>query len=100
MLEAAGDKLEGPGGAMRVSGLAAIYCRVFGVWLEDDTPSMDRTMAALDKRLGRAERMLSSLDAACGDLCRFACGFMPRGWKREEKREAPPATGAAPAPSP
>jgi AcrR family transcriptional regulator len=100
MLEAAGDKLEGPGGAVRVSGLAAIYCRVFGVWLEDDTPSMDRTMAALDKRLGRAERMLSSLDAACGDLCRFASGFLPRGWKREAKREAPPATGAAPAPSP
>jgi AcrR family transcriptional regulator len=96
MLEAAGAKLEGPGGAMRVSGLAAIYCAVFGVWLEDDTPSMDRTMAALDKRLGRAERMLSSLEAACGDLCRFACGFLPRGWKRE----APPATGPAPSPSP
>lgn len=102
MLEAAGAKLDGPGGAVRVSGLAAIYCRVFGVWLEDDTPSLDRTMAALDKRLGRAERMLSSLETACGDLCRCACGLLPRGWKREEKREAPPPprTGPAPAPSP
>jgi AcrR family transcriptional regulator len=99
MLQAAGAKLDSPGGALRVAGLACIYGRVFGVWLEDDTPSLDRTMAALDKRLGRAERTLSGIETACGDLCRFACGLMPRGFKRETKQEAPRA-GPAPAPSP
>jgi hypothetical protein len=29
-------------------------------------------------------------------LCRFACGFMPRGWKRREKGDvAEPAPGSA-----
>ena len=101
MLEAAGAKLDGPGGALRVGGLAAIYGRVFCVWLEDDTPTLDKTMAALDRRLSRGERMLSGMESACADLCRFACGLMPRGWKRHEaKRDAPPSTGPAPAPSP
>ena len=58
MLAGAGAKLDGPGGALRVAGLAAIYGKVFQVWLDDDTPSLDKTMAALDKRLGKGERML------------------------------------------
>jgi ubiquinone biosynthesis protein COQ9 len=97
MLEASGAKLGGPGGALRVGGLAAIYGKVFRVWLDDDTPSLDKTMAALDKRLGKGERMLSGMETACADLCRFACGFLPRGWKREAKQEAPNGAGAAPA---
>jgi AcrR family transcriptional regulator len=101
MLEASGAKLDGPGGALRVSGLAAIYGRVFCVWLDDDTPSLDKTMAALDQRLGKGERMLSDMERACADLCRFACGLMPRGWERETaKPEAtPPTTGPSPAPT-
>lgn len=100
MLEAAGAKLDGPGGALRVAGLAAIYGQVFRVWLDDDTPSLDKTMAALDKRLGKGERMLSGIETACADLCRLACGLMPRGWSRGAKQEAPPSTGPAPAASP
>ncbi len=103
MLEGAGAKLDGPGGAVRVAGLAAVYGKVFRVWLDDDTPSLDKTMAALDKRLGRGERMLSSVENVCTDLCRIACGFLPRGWKRdkgETKPPAPPSTGPAPATSP
>ncbi len=101
MLEAAGAKLDGPAGALRVGGLASIYGRVFGVWLDDDTPTLDKTMAALDRRLGTGERMLSGMEAACADFCRFACGLMPRGWKRDgAKQEAPPAAGPAPAASP
>ena len=103
MLEGAGAKLDGPGGAVRVAGLAAIYGKVFRVWLEDDTPSLDKTMAALDRRLGRGERMLSGVENVCTDLCRLACGFLPRGWKSEKAETKPPApqsTGPAPAASP
>jgi hypothetical protein len=100
MLEAADAKLDGPAGALRVGGLAAIYGKVFCVWLDDDTPSLDKTMAALDKRLGKGERMMSGIESACADLCRFACGLMPRGWKRETaKRETEPGAGPAAAPS-
>ncbi len=90
MLAGAGAKLVGAGAALRVSGLAAIYAKVFQVWLDDDTPSLDKTMAALDKRLTGGERMLNRAETACEDFCRFACGFLPRGWKRGERAEAPP----------
>jgi ubiquinone biosynthesis protein COQ9 len=99
MLAGAGAKLDGPGGALRVAGLTAIYGKVFQVWLEDDTPSLDKTMAALDKRLGKGERMLSGIETACGDVCRLICGFLPRGWKRGSRSEAQPNTGPAPAAS-
>ena len=95
MLASAGAKLNGPGGALRVAGLTAIYGKVFQVWLDDDTPSLDRTMAALDKRLGKGERLLSGIEAACGDACRVLCGFLPRGWKRGGQHEAPPAPAAS-----
>jgi AcrR family transcriptional regulator len=82
MLAGAGAKLDGPGGAVRVTGLAAVYGKVFQVWLEDTSPSLDKTMAALDKRLAKGERMLSGIETACEDACRLVCAFLPRGWKR------------------
>ena len=97
MLAGAGAKLGGPGAVLRVSGLAEIYGKVFRVWLDDDTPSLDKTMAALDKRLANGERMLNRAETACQDFCRFACGFLPRGWKRGERAEAPPAAAPTPA---
>ena len=92
MLAGAGAKLDGPGGALRVAGLAAIYGRVFQVWLDDDTPSLDKTMAALDQRLGKGERMLSGIETACGDVCRFACG-VPAA-RLEARRQAEPSAAA------
>jgi ubiquinone biosynthesis protein COQ9 len=100
MLAGAGAKLDGPGGALRVTGLAAIYGKVFQVWLDDPSPSLDKTMAALDKRLARGERWLSGMETACGDFCRFACGFLPRGWKRSERAGAPPQPSPPPAAAP
>lgn len=103
MLAGAGAKLDGAGGALRVTGLTAIYGKVFQVWLDDASPSLDKTMAALDKRLSRGERMLSGMETACQDLCRFACGVVPRGWKRDGRAEAPqqpaPPPQAGPAPA-
>jgi ubiquinone biosynthesis protein COQ9 len=99
MLAGAGAKLDGAGGALRVTGLAAIYGKVFQVWLDDASPSLDKTMAALDKRLSRGERVLSGMEDACADFCRFACGILPRGWKRGDATAPapPPAPGPAPA---
>jgi hypothetical protein len=99
MLAGSGAKLDGPGGALRVAGLAAIYGKVFQVWLDDQSPSHDKTMAALDQRLARGERMLSSLETACADACRIACAFLPRGWRRGDRSEPSPQS-PGPASSP
>ncbi|MGH6749797.1 MAG: TetR/AcrR family transcriptional regulator, partial [Methyloceanibacter sp.] len=99
MLAGAGAKLDGVGAALRVGGLTAIYAKVFEVWLDDNSPSLDKTMAALDKRLAKGERMLAKAESCCTNFCRFACGFLPRGWKRGDSVETPskpaPEAGAA-----
>src|SRR4029078_2875055 len=87
MLSGAGAKLDGPGAGLRVAGLASIYCKVFGDCLDDDTPGLDRTMAALARRLKNGEEWLARAESACESFCRLACGFMPRGWKRRERGE-------------
>ena len=99
MLAGAGAKLDGPGGALRVVGLSAIYGKVFQVWLDDPSPSLDKTMAALDQRLTKGERLLSNLETTCGNVCRLACGFLPRGWQRRSPTKTPSSPGPAPAPS-
>jgi hypothetical protein len=94
MLAGAGAKLDGPGAGLRVAGLASIYAKVFRVWLDDNSPGLDRTMAALDRRLKAGEEWLSRVESTCESFCRFACGFMPRGWKRRATSD----TAAAQAP--
>jgi ubiquinone biosynthesis protein COQ9 len=75
MLQAAGIDTEGPGGRLRLSGLAMVYASVFRVWLDDDDPGLARTMSALDRRLRRGERTLSGIEAVCSALYRFASAF-------------------------
>jgi ubiquinone biosynthesis protein COQ9 len=87
MLASAGAKVDGPGTGLRVAGLASIYAKVFRVWLDDTSPGLDRTMAALDRRLKAGEQWLSNIETACESFCRFACGFIPRGWKRRDTGE-------------
>lgn len=65
MLEAAGIGASGPRGALRAQGAALMFARVLGVWLDDDEPGLDRTMAALGRGLASAERW----DGFIGDLC-------------------------------
>lgn len=100
MLVGAGAKVDGPGAGVRVAGLTAIYAKVFRTWLNDSSPGLDHTMAALDRRLRRGEEWLRNFES----VCRFACGLMPRGWRRDEPetgREAPPVPApAGPAPGP
>jgi len=54
-LESVGVSASGPAGAIKAKGLLAVYLGTLRVWLRDDTEDLSRTMAALDKRLARAE---------------------------------------------
>jgi len=87
---AAGQTPRGRGFSLRAAVLAPTVLAPAGrVWLRDDSADLSRTMAALDKALGRAER-----------LARFAgplAGGRPRvGGKRSPADDAP----AIPAPDP
>ena len=99
MLVGAGAKLDGAGAGLRVTGLAAIYRKVFRVSLDDASPGLDRTMAVLDRKLRKGEDWLAGMESARQDLCRFVCGFMPRGWKRRAARSTAEHAGSA-SPSP
>jgi AcrR family transcriptional regulator len=76
MLTAAEIDAGGTRGALRAQGLACLYARVLGVWVDDDDPGLARTMAALDRELARGQRWSNFLD----DLCRLA---PLRGWTRD-----------------
>jgi AcrR family transcriptional regulator len=59
MLEAAGLSTSGLRGLLRIKGLSAVYMATLRAWFRDDSADKAKTMAALDKALGRAERMAS-----------------------------------------
>jgi AcrR family transcriptional regulator len=61
MLAGAGISSTGGRGLFRAQGLALVWARVVRVWLHDEEPGLARTMAALDKRLREAERMVIRL---------------------------------------
>ncbi len=61
MLEAAGLETGGLRGAARVAGLAALYLWVLRIWIDDESEDLSKTMAALDKGLGRLESAANSL---------------------------------------
>ena len=60
MLEAAAISSSGLGGSMRSAALAAIHLDLLRLWLNDDSDDMASTMAALDRRLARAEALMLS----------------------------------------
>jgi AcrR family transcriptional regulator len=68
MLTAANIDAAGPRGWLRAQGVAFLYARVLRTFVEDDDPGLARTMAALDRTLGRGQRWSGYLD----DLCNFA----------------------------
>ena len=72
MLTAAGIDGDGPLGLVRTVGMGSIYASVFQTWLADDDPGAARTMAALDRRLRRAESTIRSVDNACDGVSRIA----------------------------
>lgn len=66
LLEAAGVSSAGLVGLARVNGMAAIYLYTMRCWLQDDTPDMARTMAALDTALRRADAIAGPLRRCAG----------------------------------
>ncbi len=68
MLHAAGVGTDGVLGFARVAGLSSVYARTIDTWLEEDDPSLGRTMAALDHRLKRGEQAMSSLTDVCSSV--------------------------------
>jgi AcrR family transcriptional regulator len=57
MLEAAGISAGGLRGVLRTKGLSAVYLSALRAWFKDETADKSKTMVALDKALGRAERL-------------------------------------------
>ena len=85
MLTAADIHASGPRGMLRAQGLALIWARVLRTFVNDDDEGHARTMAELDRALGRGARLIGFLD----DLCRFVPGRRPRRRRyRDEDRRA------------
>jgi AcrR family transcriptional regulator len=89
MLEAAGIGASGPRGALRAQGAALMFARVLSVWVDDDEPGLDRTMAALGRGLASAERW----DGFVGDFCALPACIL-RGSRRRRARDEEEAEAA------
>jgi AcrR family transcriptional regulator len=93
MLTAAGIGASGPRGLVRAQGLAMLFASVLRTWVNDDDPGHARTMAALDRALGRGQRMLGLMEDVCAIPARL-CRLRPRRRRRRDKdyeEEAAPA---------
>jgi AcrR family transcriptional regulator len=91
MLSAADIKSSGPRGMVRAQGLALMFRSVLRTWVHDDDPGLARTMAALDRALGRGQRFAGLLN----DLLRIPsrlCRLRPR--RRRHADDADEAASA------
>lgn len=61
MLDAAGASVADAAGTVKITALTAIYLYILRIWIEDESPDMAKTMATLDKCLGKAEHWAGSL---------------------------------------
>jgi AcrR family transcriptional regulator len=66
MLEAAGLSAAGWRGGLRTQLLAGLYFLVLRDFLDDDSADLTKTMAALDRRLRRAQSLLGIVGTASG----------------------------------
>jgi AcrR family transcriptional regulator len=89
MLTAADIDAAGPRGLIRAQGLAMLFASVLRVWVDDEDEGLAKTMAALDRALGRGQRWSGMLD----DLCRFSPGrcLRRRRHRRDDYEEEEPA---------
>lgn len=85
MLIAASCETSGLRGVARAQGMVHIYKASLDVWLEDDDPGMARTMAELDRRLRRGERMLKRADMVV-NMARGAVGVGKSFCKQARER--------------
>jgi hypothetical protein len=87
MLTAAGIGAAGPRGMIRAQGLAALFASVLRTWVNDDDPGQARTMAALDRALGRGQRLVGFLDDLCAIPARLCRLRSRRRRRRDEDSE-------------
>lgn len=86
MLAAAGITSTGLAGAARARGLALLFGRIVGIWLDDEEdPGLARTMAALDRELTTGAKLLGMLD----DMAYLAIPW------RKRRVDAPPTSREA-----
>src|SRR5246127_754895 len=93
MLTAAGIGASGPRGMIRAQGLAGLFASVLRTWVDDDDHGQARTMAALDRALGRGQRLLGLMEDVCAIPARLS-RLRPRRRRRrrdEDYEEAAPA---------
>src|SRR5262249_57583594 len=83
MLTAADIDAAGPRGMVRAQGLAILFARVLRTFVHDEDEGHARTMAALDRELGRGARWVGLLE----DLCRFVPRCRPRRRRRRRRYE-------------
>jgi AcrR family transcriptional regulator len=84
MLTAAGIGSSGPRGMARAQGLAMLFASVLRTWVNDDDPGQARTMAALDRALGRGQRLLGLMEDVCAIPARL---FRLRPRRRRRRRD-------------
>lgn len=57
LLEAAGLATGGVRGFLRIEALGCVYLITLRTWLRDESPDLSKTMAQLDRQLGRLDRL-------------------------------------------
>lgn len=75
MLAAAGIDTEGPLGTLKLQGAVLVFSNTMRTWLDDDDPTLARTMARLDRELRRGERFLEGAE----DFRRLTAPFRAAG---------------------
>jgi AcrR family transcriptional regulator len=92
MLAAAGISTEGPLGNLKIQGAVLVFARTMETWLDDEDPTLARTMARLDRELRNGERVLERAD----DLRRLTTplrvlgqAFFDAGRRRRSGRRRP-----------
>ena len=91
MLAAAGISTEDSLGRLKLQGAVLVMANTMETWFEDDDPSLSRTMARLDREIGRGERILERAE----DVRRLTAPFravaqalFDRGRRRPGRRRA------------
>jgi AcrR family transcriptional regulator len=92
MLEAAGINAEGPLGTLKLQGAVIAFARTLDSWFDDDDPGLAKTLARLDRELGRGERCLGyaedlhRLSAPLRSLARAVCAGPAEFRRRRAER--------------
>ena len=79
---------------LRAQGLAVLFASVLRAWVHDDDPGLARTMAALDRALGRGQRLVGLVEDLCfipTRLCRLRSRWRHRRNEDEDDAEEPAA---------